>query len=364
MRCPVCGKSVAEERYEVHVGRHAGTNAADDTVPAELETVPAAVGASTIESAPADAGVDAGALLLGPEGSAMPLAEHDEGDVADDTSPTIVEDGAPVVEDDATIVEDEPPVVEDDAPVEATEPVGEDDAAVVGDEELVEASAPLAVETPAPWGGPPAAPFGSEAPAAGRRSPLPILGLVALVIAAAIVVFVVTRDDGGTKKTARVKATATTTPTFGSVATPGSPGATSPTPTFPPSPSGYAPQAPPLAIPPPGPGLAPPPGATASGGSTSAAAGQIQVTPASAECDQDTSRLVVNGTIANRGSARYNVQFAVSITSASGTPLGSAQGAAVVGPGETKSFQATGTCSGPLGPGNRQQTQIQSVTPA
>jgi hypothetical protein len=74
--------------------------------------------------------------------------------------------------------------------------------------------------------------------------------------------------------------------------------------------------------------------------------------------------MVVSGTIANQGSARYNVQFTVTVTSASGASLGSAQTAVVVGPGEHKTFQATGSCSGPLGPGNRQQTQIQSVTPA
>jgi hypothetical protein len=362
MRCPVCGKHVAEERYEVHVGRH--TDVGMDAAPAELESVPATVGASTLESVPVGASVDAGALLLGPEGSAMPLPEDDhEESVAiassdDETSPVEVggegavapseevEDGAAptVVDDEPTVVEDAPTVVEDAAPVAAT--------------------APLAVEPPAPWGPPPAAPLGGEAPETGRRSPLPILGLVALVIIAAIVVFVVTRDDGGTKNSARVKATATTTkPTFGSVATPGSPGATSPTPTFPPPPNALS-QAPPLLVPPPAPGVAPPPGASAPPGSTSAAAGQIQVTPASAECDEDTGRVVVNGTIVNRGSARYNVQFTVNITSAGGAPLGNAQGAAVVGSGESRSFQATGTCSGPLGPGNRQQTQIQSVTPA
>ena len=348
MRCPVCGKHVAEERYEVHVGRH--TDVGADAAPAELESVPVAVGASTIEPAPG-ASVDAAALLLGPEGSAMPLQEHDdEESVAiaspdDETTPVELADDNAVAAPEEVDAEASPTVVEDEAPVEAT--------------------APLAVEAPAAWSAPPVAPFGGEAPATGRRSALPILGLVALVIAAAIVVFSLTRDDGGTKKSARVKATATTTkPTFGSVATPGSPGATSPRPTFPPSPTGYSPQAPSLAIPPPAPGVAPPPGASAPPGSTSAAAGQIQVTPASAECDEDAGRLVVNGTIVNRGSARYNVQFTVSITSASGAPLGSAQGAAVVGPGESKSFQATGTCSGPLGPGNRQQTQIQSVTPA
>lgn len=359
MRCPVCGKQVAEERYEVHVGRH--TDAGTDAAPAELESVPATVGASTLESVPVGASVDAGALLLGPEGSAMPLQEHDaehddEQTVAiasadDETTPVEIDDANAVAPPEEAHDETSPTVVEDDAPV-------------VEDEVPVGATAPLAVEGPAPWGAPPAA-FGGEAPARGRRSPLPILGLVALVIAAAVVVFAVTRDDGGTKKSARVKATAaTTTPTFGSVATPGSPGATSPTPTFPPAPSGYSPQAPPLVIPPPAPGVAPPPGASAPPGSTSAAAGQIQVTAASADCDGDTNRLVVNGTIVNRGTARYNVQFTVNITSASGAPLGSAQGAAVVGPGESKSFQATGTCSGPLGPGNRQQTQIQSVTPA
>ena len=76
MRCPVCGKHVAEERYEVHVGRH--TDVGADAAPAELESVPVAVGASTLESAPG-ASVDAGALLLGPEGSAMPLPEHEIG---------------------------------------------------------------------------------------------------------------------------------------------------------------------------------------------------------------------------------------------------------------------------------------------
>jgi hypothetical protein len=344
MRCPVCGKHVAEERYEVHVGRHTD-GGADAAAPADLESVPATVGASTLESVPVGAGVDAGALLLGPEGSAMPLPEHDEesppiASSDDETTPVEVDDGNGVAPLDEAADETSPTVVDEEVPEQAT--------------------APVAVDAPAAWA-PPVAPLGGEAPPTGRRSLLPILGLVALVIAAAIVVFSLTRDDGGTKKSARVKATATTKPTFGSVATPGSPGATSPTPTFPPSPTGYAPQAPPLVVPPPAPGVAPPPGAAAP---PSAAAGQIQVTPASAECDEDTGRLVVNGTIVNRGSARYNVQFTVNITSASGAPLGNAQAAVIVGPGESKSFQATGTCSGPLGPGNRQQTQIQSVTPA
>ena len=360
MRCPVCGKHVAEERYEVHVGRH--TDVGADAAPAELESIPAAVGASTLESVAPGASVDASALLLGPEGSAMPLQEHvAERDAEESVAIASSDDETTPVE----LDDDNAVAAPEEVDAEASPTVVEDEALVVEDEAPVEATAPLAVEAPAAWGAPPVAPFEGEAPATGRRSALPILGLVALVIAAAIVVFSLTRDDGGTKKSARVKATATTTkPTFGSVATPGSPGATSPRPTFPPSPTGYSPQAPPLAIPPPAPGVAPPPGASAPPGSTSAAAGQIQVTPASAECDEDAGRLVVNGTIVNRGSARYNVQFTVSITSASGAPLGSAQGAAVVGPGESKSFQATGACSGPLGPGNRQQTQIQSVTPA
>jgi hypothetical protein len=235
----------------------------------------------------------------------------------------------------------------------------------VEDAAPVDATAPLAVEPPPLWGAPPA-PVAAEAPAGSGRPVLPLVGLLALVAIAAIVVFVATRDDG-TKKTtsSRLKATATSTlPTFGTVPAPGAPGATSPTPTLPPSPNAFSPQAPPLAVPPPAPGVAPPAGASPAGGAAPAAAGQVQITPAAAECDQDTGRLVVNGTIANRGSARYNVQFSITITSASGAALGSAQTAVVVGPGETKSFQATGTCSGPLGPGNHQQTQIQSITPA
>ena len=57
MKCPVCAKHVAEERYELHVGRH--TDAQLDEA-----GIPATVGAPTLEDGD---GVDASALLLAPE---------------------------------------------------------------------------------------------------------------------------------------------------------------------------------------------------------------------------------------------------------------------------------------------------------
>ena len=53
------------------------TPAPGDAAPADLQAVPATVGALTLDWMPVDASVDATALLLGPEGSAMPLQAHD-----------------------------------------------------------------------------------------------------------------------------------------------------------------------------------------------------------------------------------------------------------------------------------------------
>jgi hypothetical protein len=356
MKCPVCGKHVAEERFELHVGRHTHAAPTDEVVTTDGDAVPApAEETGRAPVAAAAAGVDSGALLLGPRGDPMPLAEGEadelDGPAAAGVDETPAVDGDAVIEDDTaaeTVVDDETIADWDDkpAPLDATAPL--DGTAPL------DATAPLPYDAPPAWDGPSSLP---AAPVSRRRSTLPLLGLVALVAVAAVIAYALSSDDETKPASpARVRTAATSTtvvtfPPFGAAPQPTAPPAALP-PTVPPASI-------PTAVPPvpPGGGLTtPPPGA---GGGT----GQIQVLPNGAVCDEDS--LTVTGTVANNSGPRYNVTFSVTVVSASGQPLGTARTTvAGLNPGERRPFQASGTCSGTLSSSDRAQVQIESVTPA
>jgi hypothetical protein len=75
--------------------------------------------------------------------------------------------------------------------------------------------------------------------------------------------------------------------------------------------------------------------------------------------------MTVSGTVVNGGTSRYNVTFTVTVKNAQGATLGTARTTVSgLNPGERRTFEAQGTCSGALGDGNRADPTIESVTPA
>jgi hypothetical protein len=88
--------------------------------------------------------------------------------------------------------------------------------------------------------------------------------------------------------------------------------------------------------------------------------GLVQFEFTSVNCDGNA--LLVVGAASNRGNRPYSLQFTVTVTAPDGSVRGTAPGSVSgLAPGQQQPFSATGTCAGPLGPGDRAQARVDAI---